>query len=129
MPRKISNAPPPIEPLAPSHAAPEQEPKSPKVAEPKQPTESYHRFMRAIHRRDRRVAEFYADKCRSEGLSEALLAELNLLNDGSSSKGRRGPASVIVADLVKAMKNDIRRGRLTVDELRDYKKEAFSCKL
>jgi hypothetical protein len=63
------------------HPAPQQEPKSLKVAEPKQPTESYYRFLRAIHRKDRRAAEFYAQKCRDQGLSESHLTELALLDD------------------------------------------------
>jgi hypothetical protein len=81
MHKKISKAPTPIGSLPIGHAAPQQKPKSSKVAEPKQPTESYYRFKQAIHRGDRRAAEFYAQKCRDQGLSESHLTELALLDD------------------------------------------------
>ena len=109
MPRKISNAPAPIEPLAPSHATPEQEPKAqPKVAEPKQPTESYYRFLRAIHRRDRRAAEFYAQKCRDQGLSESHLTELALLDDCRPS----GPSNQPLIPDSKGKAHKIITGRM-----------------
>jgi hypothetical protein len=131
MRRKISNAPAPIEPLDPSHAAPEQEPKAqPKVAEPKQPTESYFRFLRAIHRKDRRVAEFYADKCRNEGLPETKLSELALLDAGrdpsNKTSKRRGRLPKQSEACKKAMQDDIQHGQLTIELFREIKKRRNS---
>ena len=109
MPRKISSAPRPIRPLpSGGHPAPQQEPKSSKVAEPTQPTESYSRFLQAIHRRDRRAAEFYAQKCRGQGLSESHLTELALLDDCRPS----GPSNQPLIPDSKGKAHKIITGRM-----------------
>src|SRR5438477_3615917 len=91
MRRKLSNAPAPTGSLPIGHAEPESK-SQPKVAEPKQATQTYYRYLQAIHRKDRRAAEFYAQKCRTEGLPETQLAELALL-DTYQTRGTRSRAN------------------------------------
>jgi hypothetical protein len=100
--RKISQAPRPTGSLPTGHAAPEPAPKTAAKSEPKQSTQSYYRFLEAIHRRDRPAAEFYAQKCRHKDLPETLLKELSLL-DICQTRGTRGPQAIKEQAVEKAM--------------------------
>ncbi|MFZ0147965.1 MAG: hypothetical protein WAM72_06395, partial [Xanthobacteraceae bacterium] len=92
----------PIGSLPLGHAAPEPAPNPAAKVEQKQPTQSYYRFLEAVHRGDRRRAEFYTQKCRDEGLPEAQLKEVSLL-DTYQTSGRRGPEPIKKAAVEKAM--------------------------
>lgn len=123
--RKVSRAPRPTGSLPAGHTAPEAEArsKSPKL-EPKQPTATYHHFLTAARRGNRRRADFYAQKCRDEGLPEAWLKELALL-DGSkgaptkalTSNRRRGRRPEKFEKAKAAMLSALGRGEITPDQL------------
>jgi hypothetical protein len=122
--RKISKAPRPIGSLPTGHTTPEPAPDPAAKSEPKQPTESYYRFLRAIRRGDRREAEFYAQKCRDEGLPETQLKELSLL-DIYQTRSKRGPEPTKKLALEKAMWAYIREKE--PDEFLKMKKEQLAA--
>ena len=122
--RKVSKAPRPTGSLPTGHAAPEPGPNPATKSEPKQPTESYSRFLKAVHSRDRRAAEFYAQKCRDEGLPETRLKELSLFNI-YQTRGSRGPEAIKKPALEKAMWAYIREKG--PEEFLKMKKEAVGA--
>jgi hypothetical protein len=129
MSRKISNAPAPIGSLPVGSAALQAEPK-PKPRQTKTPSNdallAHMRFQRAIRNRHRTDAEFYAQQCRDQGLSEAKLREVSHLLDALGEYRTDAGTNQALETPVPKQKEANKRGIIRDRMMEDCRQEKIS---